>query len=60
MRIDLHDNTDYLSMMEHRTYFAKVRYNMTVYLTEHHRTFGGAEMQHTVLKCDVTGVFILW
>jgi len=60
MRIDLQDNTDYLAILEHRTYFANVKYSITDYLTGCHRKFGGAEMQHTVLKCDVKRVLILW
>ena len=58
-QIDLQDNTDYLTMLEHNTYFANVRYNITEYLTGCHRKFGDAEMQQKVLKCDVTRVLIL-
>jgi hypothetical protein len=60
MRIDLQDNTDCLAMLEHRTYFANVRCDITDYLTGCHRKFAGVEMQHTVLKCDVTRVIILF
>jgi hypothetical protein len=60
MRIDLQDNTDYLAMLEQRTYFANVRYNITEYITGCHRKFGGVQMQQPVLKCDLTRVLILW
>ena len=60
MQIDVQDHTDYLAMLEHRTHFANLRYNITDYLTGCNRKFGGAEMQHTVLKCDVTRVIILF
>jgi len=43
-------------MLERRTYFVNIRYNITDYLPGCHRKFGGAEMQHTVLKFDVTRV----
>ena len=60
MRIDLQDNTDYMAVLELRTYFTNVRYNITDYLTGCHRKFWGAEMQHAVFKYDVTRVIILF
>jgi hypothetical protein len=60
MRVDLQDNTDYLVMLEYRTYFANPKYNITYYLTGCHRKCKGVEMQHTVLKCDVMRVIILF